>query len=84
MNTTILSEVDQLIDRFKKENRNQTPLYIVMSPEESKALVEEIRVMQNHPKDYIITSYKDVKIAANPSLLNGKRYVSNDLPETGS
>jgi hypothetical protein len=55
-----------------------------MSPEESKALIEEIRAKKNHPKDYIITSYKDVKIAANPSLLNGKRYASNDLPETGS
>jgi hypothetical protein len=84
MNTTILPKVDQLIDHFKRENRNQAPLYIVMSPEESKALVEEIRVMKNHPEDYIITSYKDVKIAANPSLLNGNRYVSNDLPETGS
>lgn len=84
MSTTLLPHVDQLIDNFKKENRNQAPLYIVMSPEESKALVEEIRVMKNHPQDYIITSYKDIKIAANPSLLNGKWYVSNELPETGS
>jgi hypothetical protein len=84
MNTLLLPEIDTLLDNFKKENRNQAPLYIVLSPEESRALVEEIRAVKKYPKDYIITSYKDVKIAANPSLLNGKRYVSNDLPETGS
>jgi hypothetical protein len=84
MNKTILPEVDQLIDKFKKENKDLAPLYVVLSPEESKILVEEIRALKKYPKEYIITSYNDIKIAANPSLLNGKRYVSNELPETGS
>jgi hypothetical protein len=84
MKNSILPEIDQLIERFKKDNKNQVPLYIVLSPEEGKALIEEIREKKNYPQDYIITSYNDIKIASNPSLLNGKRYVSNELPETGS
>src|SRR5690349_17913218 len=79
MKNQLLPEVDQLIDRYKKENRNQLPLYIVLSPEESRTLMEEIRTEKKYPEDYLITSYKDIKIAANPSLLNGKRYVSNEL-----
>ena len=84
MSETLLPQVDQMIDQFKKEHQNQKPLYIALSPEEGKRLVEEIRRKEKHPEDFIITSYRDVKIAANPSLLNGKRYVSNELPDTGS
>ncbi len=81
---SLLPEVDKLIDQYKRESKNQVPLYLVLSPEESKILVEEIRVKNKYPDDFVITSYKDIKIAANPSLLNGKRYVSNELPDTGS
>lgn len=84
MGKQILQNIDNLIERFKKENRNQAPLYIVLSPEEGKLIVEEIRKKENYPAGDIITSYRDVKIAPNPSLLNGNIYVSNDLPETGS
>ncbi|HYF67004.1 MAG TPA: hypothetical protein VD884_02660 [Ohtaekwangia sp.] len=84
MESSILRAIDELIERHKKENRNEDPLYIILSTDESKAVTEEIRKIEKYPPDQIITSYRDIKIAPHPSLLNGKRYVSNELPETGS
>lgn len=83
MKNSLLSSIDKVIDQFQKENK-QLPLYVVVSPEEAKIITENIRHDDDLPEDHIITSYRDVKIAPNPSLLNGKSYASNDLPETGS
>ena len=84
MDTPLLKHIDSLIDEFKKGHRGEAPLYIVLSPDESKAVVETMKAKQNASEDTIITTYKDIKIAENPGLLKGNAYVSNELPDTGS
>jgi hypothetical protein len=84
MDTSILKHIDNLIDKFKKEHRGESPLYIVLSPDETKDVVDALKAKQNAAEDTIITSYRDVKIAENPALLKGNSYASNDLPDTGS
>jgi hypothetical protein len=84
MNNSILNQIDQLLEVYKKNHKGMNPLYIVLSPEEIKQVREHIRNKNNHPADYVITTYKDVKLSEHPSLLPGKMYVSNELPETGS
>jgi hypothetical protein len=84
MNNSLLTHIDQLLETYKKNHKGMNPLYIVLSPEEIKQVREDIRSKNNHPADYVITTYKDVKLSEHPSLLPGKMYVSNELPETGS
>lgn len=84
MKSALLTRIDQLIDQYKKANRDQSPLYIVLSPDEAKALAEDIRKLKNYPPDQIITSYQNIKITSTPALLDGKLYVTDELPETGS
>ena len=84
MSRQMLNKIDQLIEKYKKDHKGEAPLYIVLSPDESKAVMQQIKEDNNHPDNYVITTYKDIKIAEHPSLLNGNAYVSNELPETGS
>lgn len=80
----LLARVDALIENYKKEHRGEPPLYLVVSPDESVAVREEVRKKENAPDIAVVSTYKDVRIAEHPSMLNGKMYVSNELPETGS
>lgn len=84
MKAAILNTIDRLIDEYRKNHKNAKPLYIVLSPEEIRQAREEIRLLNQHPDDYVITTYKDLKLAEHPALLRGNAYVSNELPETGS
>lgn len=84
MDTPLLKHIDALIENFKKEHRGEPPLYIVVSPDEAKDVVDTLKAKQNASEDTIITTYRDIKIAENPGLLKGNSYVSNDLPDTGS
>jgi hypothetical protein len=79
-----LEHIDRLIEAYKKNHKGMNPLYIVLSPDEIKQARDDIRARENHPADYIITEYRDLKLAEHPALLNGQSYVSNELPETGS
>ncbi len=83
-NMDLLERIDSLIEKYKKEHRGEAPLYLVVSPDESAAVREEIRKRENAPDIAVISTYKDVRIAEHPAMLDGKMYVSNELPETGS
>jgi hypothetical protein len=84
MNLELTNHIDKLIDEYTRNHAGEPPLYIVVSPDESKMLRESIRKKNDHPEEYVITTYRDIKIAEHPALLNGKSYVSSELPETGS
>jgi hypothetical protein len=84
MNYPLLNQIDKLISSFKENHHGEAPLYIVVSPDESKAVREELKQKENIKDGMIINTYRDIKIAEHPSLLDGKMYVSNELPETGS
>lgn len=84
MENGLLKKIDGLIEKFKAENKGETPLYIVLSSEENKEVMAEVKARNNYPSDFIVTSYKGIKLAEHPSLLKGNFYVSNELPETGS
>lgn len=83
-NMDLLARIDTLIEKYKKEHRGEAPLYLVVSPDESVAVREEIRKRENAPDIAVVSTYNDVKIAEHPAMLNGNMYVSNELPETGS
>jgi hypothetical protein len=84
MENGLLNHIDQLIEKFQHQNNGEKPLYVVLGPDERKEVINQIKTRKNYPSDFIVTTYHDVKLAEHPSLLNGKLYVSNELPETGS
>ena len=84
MENHLLEKIDSLIERYKKEHKGELPLYIIVSADENKEIVNNIRSIENYPKDQIVTNYKGIKIAEHPHQGEGKIYVSNELPETGS
>lgn len=84
MDNHLLEKIDSLIERYKKEHKGEPPLYIIVSADENKEIVNAIRTANNYPKDQIVTSYKGIKIAEHPHQGENKIYVSNELPETGS
>ena len=84
MENHLLEKIDSLIERYKKEHKGEPPLYIVVSSEENKKIISTIRTANNYPKNQIVTEYNGIKIAEHPQQIEGKIYVSNELPETGS
>ena len=80
----LLEQIDSLIERYKKEHKGEPPLYIILSGDENKEVMGIIREAGKLPEDDIITTYKEIKLAEHPQQVNGKIYVSNELPETGS
>lgn len=84
MENHLLEKIDSLIERYKKEHKGEPPLYIIVSSDENKKIINTIRSSNNYPKDQIVTEYNGIKIAEHPQQSDGKIYVSNELPETGS
>jgi hypothetical protein len=84
MENGLLQQIDSLVDKYKKEHKGEKPLYIIVSSDENKQLIELIRKANNYSNEQIITEYKGMKLAQHPQQVNGKIYVSNELPETGS
>ena len=84
MEKHLLETIDSLVDRYKKEHQGEAPLYIILSSDENKEVMNSIRSQQGLPEQQIVTSYRGIKLAHHPQQVNGKIYVSNELPETGS
>lgn len=84
MESALLKKIDQLVEAYKKNHKGEPPIYVILSAEEIKEAREAIRNINGYPDSFVITTYKDLKLAEHPQLLPGKPYVSNELPETGS
>ena len=84
MENHLLEKIESLVDQFRKEHNGESPLYIIVFPDENKEMMKLIKAANNYPDEQIVTSYKDIKIAEHPQQMNGEIYVSNELPETGS
>jgi hypothetical protein len=84
MENHLLQRIDTLIEKYKKDHKGEPPLYAILSADENKEVMRLIRESNNLPEDHIVTTYKGVKLAHHPQQTNGKIYVSNELPETGS
>jgi hypothetical protein len=84
MEENLLSKIDSLIEKYKREHKGEPPLYLVSSSDESKEIVNSIKAANNFPADHIVTTYKGIKLTHHPGQVSGKMYVSNELPETGS
>jgi hypothetical protein len=84
MENHLLERIDKLIAKYRSDHKGETPLYIIVSPDENKKIMETVRATEGMGNDQIVTSYKDIKLAEHPQQVDGKIYVSNELPETGS
>jgi hypothetical protein len=84
MADSITRKIDSLIEQYKADHHGEQPLYIIISPDEGNALVEEVRRLNKYDKDTVITTYRDVIIAKHDMFTPGKVLLSNELPETGS
>jgi hypothetical protein len=81
---SIVKKIDSLIEQYKADHHGESPLYIIISPQEGDVLVEEVRRLKKYDKDVIITTYRDITIAKHDMFNPGKVLLSNELPETGS
>ena len=84
MENHLLERIDSLVDKYKKEHKGEAPLYIILSADENKEVMKELKERKGMPEDQIVTEYKGIKLTQHPQQVNGKIYVSNELPETGS
>jgi hypothetical protein len=84
MENHLLERIDKLVDKYKKEHKGEAPLYIIVSPDENEKIIQLIKAKSSLPDGHIVTTYNGIKLAEHPQQLNGKMYVSNELPETGS
>lgn len=84
METTITSNLDKHIEKYRAQHNGSNPLYCIMSAEEADELADVIR-QQNGHADYVInTTYQDIKIIRNSLMDRGEYLLGNELPETGS
>jgi hypothetical protein len=84
METTINSNIDREIEKYKAQHGGSNPLYCIMSAEEADELTDSIRHQDGDNDNVIITSYKGIKIIRNSLLERGVYFLTNELPETGS
>jgi hypothetical protein len=84
MAESITRKIDTLINQYKADHHGEPPLYIIISPDEGNALVEEVRRLKKYGKEVVITTYRDITIAKHDMFTPGKVLLSNELPETGS
>jgi hypothetical protein len=84
MKNHLLQRIDNLIEKFRTDHKGEAPLYIILSSDENKEVMRLIKAAQKIPEDQVVTTYKGVKLSHHPQQTNGKIYVSNELPETGS
>jgi hypothetical protein len=84
MKNHLLERIDKLIAKYKADHKGETPLYIIVSPDENKEIMKTVRAAEGLAGDQIVTTYKNIKLAEHPQQVDGKIYVSNELPETGS
>src|SRR5436190_6714884 len=84
MKNHLLGLIDSLVDKYKKDHNGEVPLYIILSSDEEKKVMKELKEVHRMTEEQIVTEYKGVKFTNHPQQVDGKIYVSNELPETGS
>jgi hypothetical protein len=84
METTITSNIDRAIEKYKAQHGGSNPLYCIMSAEEADELTDALRHENGEKDDVFITSYQDIKIIRNNFMERGEYFLGNELPETGS
>lgn len=81
---SLLTRIDKLIEEYKTQHNGEPPLYIILSSDANKEVMNAIREADNIDEEHLVTEYKGIKLAQHPNLTDDKIYVSNELPETGS
>lgn len=84
MEYALLSKLDSSIKNYQQEHRGELPLYIIVSPDESEQLMEEVRKREGHAEDVTVTSFKGMKIMPSDTLKPGEVRLTNELPEVSS
>ena len=84
METTITSNLDKQIEKYRAQHNGSNPLYCIMSAEEADELAKAVRLEDGHADYVISTSYQDIKIIRNSLMERGEYFLGNELPETGS
>ena len=80
----ILPKIDDTLRKYKDDHRGDTPLYIIVSPEEADRLMAEVREVNGYDADVLVTTYQGSKIIKHDSLTKGDLQLTNELPDTSS
>ena len=84
MEYILLPKIDKQIENYQHDHKGEMPLYIMISSDESKRLMEEVKHIEGHSSDITVTTFKGIKIMPNDLLKQGEIRLSNELPETSS
>jgi hypothetical protein len=79
-NERVLPTLKAEIEKYKADHKGETPLYIIVSPHEADALMEEVKSDSGYDTDTLVTTYKGSKIIKHDSLNKGDLRLTNDLP----
>lgn len=81
MKNRLLPSVNDHIREYQESHRGEKPLYIIVSPYEAEALIDEVRKAEGHGPDVLVTEYQGSKIVKHDALKKGDFQLSNELPD---
>lgn len=84
METTVNTNIDRAIEKYRTQHGGSNPLYFIMSTEEADELTNTLRQHYDQNDKLFITTYQDIKIIRNAFMERGEYFLGNELPETGS
>lgn len=84
MNARILPVVKDRIRQYRDEHHGESPLFVVLPPEEADHLLEEVKKEKGYDDSMVVTEYDGAKIVGHMNLLKGDIRLTNELPDTGS
>lgn len=84
MPNSILSKVQEEINKYQRANRGESPLYILLPSDEADNLVKEVKDENGYDDKVVITEYNGCKIVKYTAMNPGDIRLTNELPETSS
>ncbi|MBT1704044.1 hypothetical protein [Chryseosolibacter indicus] len=84
MSNSILSKVQEEINKYQNAHKGESPLYIILPSDEADDLAQEVKERNGYDDKVIVTEYNGCKIVKYTAMNPGDIRVTNELPETSS
>lgn len=84
MEKHLIKKLDERITKYRDTHRGDSPLYILVSPDDEDSLFNALKENSGLTGKEILTTYKGSKIVGHYSIRPGDMTATNELPESGS
>jgi hypothetical protein len=84
MEKQVIKKLDERIAKYREAHRGDSPLYILVSPDDEDSLFNALKENSGLTGKEILTTYKGSKIIGHYSVHPGDMMATNELPESSS